>query len=81
VIEELIPAACHVTEQYATDEIVNPATLCEVGVCLEPFLSPGGSGLRRRSGAGVIPEAAEPVKAGFVVVVTVFSGGRVSRSV
>jgi hypothetical protein len=53
VIEELIPAACHVTEQYATDEIVNPATLCEVGVCLEPFLSPGGSGLRRRSGAGV----------------------------
>jgi hypothetical protein len=53
VIEELIPAACHVTEQYATDEIVNPATFCEVGVCLEPFLSSGGSGLRRWSGAGV----------------------------
>lgn len=25
VIEELIPAPCHVTEQYVTDEIVNPS--------------------------------------------------------
>ncbi len=53
VLDELTPDAWHCTELYATDEIVNPATLCGVGVCLEPFLSPGGSGLRRRSGAGV----------------------------
>jgi transposase, IS6 family len=25
VLDELLPAACHVTEQYATDEIVNPS--------------------------------------------------------
>ena len=34
VLDELVPAARHVTEQYATDEIVNPATLCEVGFVL-----------------------------------------------
>jgi hypothetical protein len=32
----------------------------------------GNSRPRSRRGPGVIPEAAEPVKAGFVVVVTVF---------
>jgi hypothetical protein len=32
------------------------------------------SGQTHRTCLGVIPEAAEPVKAGFVVVVTVFSG-------
>jgi transposase, IS6 family len=53
VLDELVPAACHITEQYATDEIVNRSALCEVGLFLKPFFSPGGSGLRRRSGAGV----------------------------
>jgi hypothetical protein len=25
VLDELVPGACHITEQYATDEIVNPS--------------------------------------------------------
>jgi hypothetical protein len=25
VLDELLPSACHITEQYATDEIVNPS--------------------------------------------------------
>jgi transposase, IS6 family len=35
VLEELIPAACHVTEQYATDEIVNPSGVDERGLLLK----------------------------------------------
>ena len=33
VLDELVPAACHVTEQYATDEIVNPSGIDGMGVC------------------------------------------------
>jgi transposase-like protein len=33
VLDELAPAACHITEQYATDEIVNPSALLGGRVC------------------------------------------------
>jgi transposase-like protein len=53
VLDELLPAACHVMEQYATDEIVNRQHCARWGLFSDSFLSPGGSGLRRRFGAGV----------------------------
>jgi IS6 family transposase len=33
VLDELPPATCHVTEQYETDEIVNPSALLRGRVC------------------------------------------------
>ena len=39
VIEELFPAACHVTEQYATDEIVNREHSARWDFFSDPFLS------------------------------------------
>ena len=53
VLDELVPSACHVVEQYATDEIVNREHSARWGLFLDPFLSSGGSGLRRWSGAEV----------------------------
>jgi hypothetical protein len=53
VLDELVPAACHLTEQYGTDEIVNREHSARWDLFSDPFLSPGGSGLKRRSGAGV----------------------------
>jgi hypothetical protein len=35
VLEELLPAACHVMEQYSTDEIVNPSGVDERGLLLK----------------------------------------------
>jgi hypothetical protein len=34
VLDELVPAACHITEQYGTDEIVNPSGVDERGLLL-----------------------------------------------
>jgi hypothetical protein len=31
-VDELLPAACHVVDQYATDEIVNPSGVDEVAL-------------------------------------------------
>jgi hypothetical protein len=53
VLDELLPSACHILEQYATDEIVNGEHSARWGLFLDPFLSSGGSGLRRWSGAAV----------------------------
>jgi transposase, IS6 family len=39
MLDELVPAACHVTEQYATDEIVNREHSARWGLFLDPFLS------------------------------------------
>jgi hypothetical protein len=53
VLDELVPAACHITEQYATDEIVNREHSARWDLFSDSFLSPGGSGLKRRSAAEV----------------------------
>jgi transposase-like protein len=53
VLEEMLPKAWHRIERYATDEIVNREHSARWGLFLDPFLSSGGSGLRRWSGAEV----------------------------
>jgi len=39
VTDELLPAACHVTEQYGTDEIVNREHSARWDLFSDPFLS------------------------------------------
>jgi hypothetical protein len=53
VLDQLVPGAWHHSERYATDEIVNREHSARWGLFLGPFLSSGGSGLRRWSGAEV----------------------------
>jgi len=35
VLDEVLPGACHIVEQYATDEIVNPSGVDERGLLLK----------------------------------------------
>jgi transposase-like protein len=41
VIDELVPAAAHVTEQYATDEIVKGGSACSGSCLIDAGLSRG----------------------------------------
>ena len=42
VLDELLPAALHVVEQYATDEIVNPSGIDGLGFVVKNLSSNGG---------------------------------------
>ena len=53
ILDELLPAALHVFDQYATDEIVNRKHSARWDRFSDSFLSPGGSDLKRRSAAEV----------------------------
>jgi len=53
VLDELVPSARHIVEQYTTGEIVNREHSARWDLFFDPFLSPGGSGLKRRSAAEV----------------------------
>ncbi len=58
VLDELLPSAGHVTELYATDEIVNPSDSARSGFVLDSFLSPSGSRFKtsvRSRGQGGAP--------------------------
>jgi hypothetical protein len=39
VLDELVPAACHIIEQYGTDEIVNREHSARWDLFSDPFLS------------------------------------------
>jgi transposase-like protein len=43
VVDELLPAACHVVEQYATDEIVNREHSARWDLFSDSFLSPAAA--------------------------------------